>query len=465
MKVFQFFFKIIVCVFIFSECAFSKNTALIIGGGGELTVENQQWLFGSEVTNIDSGLSGWNKRILFGNSQENKIKKDNTLTYENLESELDSLIQTSNESDQVLIYISSHGFASDLEEYNDKSNPNTHTIAMSRPETSSKEFFSTYKLKKYIEILQAKNIKVAVVNSSCYSGDSLKYFSDLKPFCMLTIAGNQTHGFKGGFSDILSGSLSKIRGKTVAWDPDKGNGNKINLPLVNTKAIEENSNAISLLNLSAESMKLDSLNSENSVLGFDLNSNGHFDETLKSEGFLDFKNKTEKWLNKNCNTLKHCNLKSSGISENCKKINCRLIENLFNEFKTKEKKYAQVLNQHKDAEKYFSKINDDFFDLTDLLIKTNPEYKNIDKICKLKNKFNDCKIFLDKLPIDPNLKQKILVSFKGSKDAYEEKLKLEKLVNNLKKEIILITNQIKGHALMAEKNQNSNLRACHEFKL
>ncbi len=356
----------IVIFFCFNSHA--KNHALILGGGEERTSEDEEIMFGSEVQNISRGLGAdWQQTILFG-SEHNKTDSNGVLSRINLEKSLNNLIKKGQTGDQVLLYISDHGFLpyDNLSENekkqflgrkNEGKNLNSQTIGLastfadnnglSRP---SDRYYSMANLQEVVAELERKGVKVAIVNASCYSGNAMKQFEQFKNLCLMNIAGENSMGFTGGYSDVFAASLAKLKTGTYRWD-------STHIPM-NTVDYRNSSKQGSLLEFALKALKNDNTNIEVSMLGSSLNSNGHFDSVLKPEGINNFTTQLQKWTDSICKQ-KSCDIQLRSQTDH-QRLNCvywrtknQNMTAITSKYKEKEQRKLQTEKDERDADDRF----------------------------------------------------------------------------------------------------------------
>lgn len=219
------FFLIIV---LSSNFSLAKNHALILGGGEESTPDGEESMFGPEVQNLSQGLGQqWQQTVLFGSDSQTQTPRDGVLSRRNLEKSLNNIVQNAQTGDQVLLYISDHGFLpydqlNEIEkndihgEKNEAKNLNSQTIGLGKEfavknglTRPSDQYFAMANFVSVVEELQKKGVKVAIVNASCYSGNTLKQFEKMKDLCLMNIAGESSMGYSGGYTDIFFCVFSK----------------------------------------------------------------------------------------------------------------------------------------------------------------------------------------------------------------------------------------------------------------
>jgi hypothetical protein len=149
-----------------------KRIAIIFGAGGEPPgpVTNFDYMF-EKTGSLFSGM-GYQTKIFFDGGHPQSSEKlakvfpndFQPATVSNFETQIASVksaVASGNlkQGDQVFIYINSHGSPS-------SSNELTHKISASNGSVSLD------KLKELRDVLEAKNIKLAIADFSCYSGNS-----------------------------------------------------------------------------------------------------------------------------------------------------------------------------------------------------------------------------------------------------------------------------------------------------
>lgn len=448
----------ILLLLITNSFSYAKNHALILGGGGEATVDGEEYMFGSETTNIDNGLVNWDKTILFGSDTSSKTRRNGTLTKKNILNELKKISEKAKPGDQVLIYITNHGYQAGDSNYVDDSDTNSQTIALGGDHSTKNNSMAISSLKESIDLMSQKNIKVAIVNSSCFSGASLESFSNDKNLCLLSIAGKDSVGMTGGYTDILAASLAKKRTGTYRWDREE-----YKIPIIDLNT-ENSLKPISLLKLATESLKQDKLNLEVSALGSKINSNGHYGNEMNSAGYKDALTKMDSFINNSCTSL-------INKCDSRKKSELPIFENIFcKSIKLQHENIQQLIQQVEIISKKGHDANIKIRELDDYLyqlpVKLGDDIFN--ELKKLRRNEISRKEFSDTITsFTAGMKDNKMIL--DQSNTYADQLKLRK-DSNLEKEALESQikqkiNEIKSEIFQNEKLTNSNLKSCDEFKL
>lgn len=147
--------------FAFTNIAFAKKYALILGGSGEDFKESNFFLPGFEKLNTNLKQRGFDVQILFDRAKtQNKFVAE-TLTTENINKKLEELFSIVTKDDQVAIIIHTHGSPQNRDFYF------THTPG--HPILTESGDYETANLIKYLNKSKAK---IAVADFSCYSGQT-----------------------------------------------------------------------------------------------------------------------------------------------------------------------------------------------------------------------------------------------------------------------------------------------------
>jgi hypothetical protein len=186
------------------QIASAADSILILGGGGEPVKSQTQ--FDDSLTNLGEFLdksNKWNQSISFngGHSVTDEILStkfktpNNAFTAEEYIIQIKALknkIENSKEGDQVLLFLDTHGAANNGTEL-------THSVA------TNTNLVNLDNLKELTILAKTKKIKLAIIDLSCHSGNTLKLEqTDNNSTCI--ISGSSPNNF--AFSDF-SNSFTK----------------------------------------------------------------------------------------------------------------------------------------------------------------------------------------------------------------------------------------------------------------
>lgn len=475
------FFLFLLIIVLSSNFSLAKNHALILGGGEESTPDGEESMFGPEVQNLSQGLGPqWQQTVLFGSDSQTQTPRDGVLSRRNLEKSLNNIVQNAQSGDQVLLYISDHGFLpfdqlNEIEKNdihgkkNEAKNLNSQTIGLGKEFAEkngltrpSDQYFAMANFVSMVEELQKKGVKVAIVNASCYSGNTLKQFEKMKDLCLMNIAGESSMGYSGGYTDIFSASLAKMQTGKYRWDNKK--------KPIETFSIKP-SGSKNLLELMQAALKKDHLNAEVTVLGSSLNTNGHRDHLLTVTGVEEFLTKAKQQVFKRCEQ-KACDPVMQSIDR--QQSQCILRQAQIDSL---EKLKIQYVNTEEVKKTIRQKFEDNEAKIDDFIVAQQEHagdfaYLQIDyrRQCINKN-YKNCPT---KIPNHEFKKLKITnkKQIQEFNQVYGEYIsvmineeKIDQELKSLKRKIKLTMNQIRSDSLTDDLPTSSQLQACKNFQI
>lgn len=262
--------------FIFSAILFSLNLIAddrlyIFGGGGEPTNKDK--------TNFDQSLENLSLYsrnttvtpfVFFNGGHKNldKIRNENfpstsekgNFTAKNYDSALNSLLDDIKNNkirsgQQVMIVIHSHG----EDPQNSDPNSSTHFIATNETRINGTTFYDpkvdTKELQKIIDAAAAANIKLGIIDNSCFSGNTLKLKAPKA--CLISASGTDNYAIAANpykdspdsplknqkvFSDEFSSQLASHKFKNLEelYLNSRKNSIGTDFPSINTNAGNKN---------------------------------------------------------------------------------------------------------------------------------------------------------------------------------------------------------------------------------
>lgn len=202
-----------------ADCREPIKKLLLIGGGGEASGDTTRFDYDFKEMGIFFNNSDWQSTISLNgghkkteeiiHNQFTKSKNEGPFiqqTYNKLLSDMIAELKSGKltEKDQLMIIIDSHGTKKEKDE-------DTHQIAIGTGDVSLDS------LKELIDLAAEKSVKLAIVDLSCYSGNTLNIKND--KVCMISSTGpdfssyGSLRGFFGrkftSFSGALFDSLKK----------------------------------------------------------------------------------------------------------------------------------------------------------------------------------------------------------------------------------------------------------------
>lgn len=210
-------------IFIISLPAYSANYLGFMGAGGEPKSEAKT-IFDTDLKPLSKFIhkSDWETKIAFNGGHkktEKTLKKEfadknipvtsfTNEDYEKMISNYENKILNNEikEGDQLLLVIDTHGAAaSPLDK--------THLIstsgeAITNLETLGASTVSMDRLEKLVQIANKKNIKLAIVDLSCHSGNSLKLANNKT--CVISSTGPNHYGY-GGWNSFSEHFFNKLK--------------------------------------------------------------------------------------------------------------------------------------------------------------------------------------------------------------------------------------------------------------
>lgn len=209
------------CFFLLLVCSnvWAKNHMLVLGGGGEPRSAPKTMfdLDLSLVGDFKKRAPHWETSLVFngGHSETEKIASQNfgtynpvgqTFTTANYHKLLDAyekklLSGEIKAGDQLMVHINTHGATR---------NPaieTTHQIATAEGALTNYDSVGTSvvsldKLKKIAELAQKKGVKLAVIDLSCHSGNTLNLAKQYPNTCVIASTGPDHYAYGGGISNF-----------------------------------------------------------------------------------------------------------------------------------------------------------------------------------------------------------------------------------------------------------------------
>ncbi len=219
-------------VFLFHSLCWAEMHALIIGGSGEEFRPKN--LFIDDFLNLNKKLStrNWKTSILF-NGQSNKVAGAQLASNANISRELEQLQKNCKSGDEAMIIVDAHG-AKPRSDGREKS----HSIM-----TEDQGGYSMDALEPVLTALNKKGCKVALMDLSCYSGNSQKL--ENSNGCTMTMASReyvgQTCTSSDGLGDFVRNFVAEIPLGTAKIDLQSAylrarlkNTDSVNLPELST---------------------------------------------------------------------------------------------------------------------------------------------------------------------------------------------------------------------------------------
>jgi|GEM_PF-6342108 len=193
-----------------------QKVALILGGGGEpdgptTNFDRSLLAFGNKLK-----VAGYESFVTFDRThvESNKIvdsidQHATEFTIKGAREKIDqvaSRLQTMGKGDQLVVFIDTHG----LPKLSGGIGPPTKEPAQSPLHLvvaqDQYEFFDLAELKKLQDAAKAKGIQLAIIDSSCYSGQSLEFHTNDSNTCVITAASEDSVGYSD-FAQTLALSL------------------------------------------------------------------------------------------------------------------------------------------------------------------------------------------------------------------------------------------------------------------
>lgn len=218
-----------VCLLTSTAC-FAKKQFVLIGGGGEPTDAKDQYgnpilgtMFDDDILDVRAFLdkaTQWEKDVSFngGHPDTEAILKQNfqdvqttsftSQQYKKMINEYEKKLQLGffSSGDQILIQIATHGAINGQ-------NQLTHSVATANNavknyDTLNGDLADLDDLKRITQLAKAKGVKVAIIDESCHSGNSLALADENT--CVLSSTGPVHYGWNGGNSnpDVLNKTLA-----------------------------------------------------------------------------------------------------------------------------------------------------------------------------------------------------------------------------------------------------------------
>lgn len=188
-----------VCLGVSTADAAPVKHLFVMGGGGESPAADNQFEYGLRILGEKSRAAGWNPTVLydgdhpksfakvfesFGAAQEERRKFD-SFTFETQLAEIRRGLKEGKfaKGDQVFFVVDSHGLKGELYEA-------SHSVFCGERGRCSLD-----PLNELIQLLENAGVKVAIADTSCYSGASLKLGSERT--CRISSATAETLGYSG----------------------------------------------------------------------------------------------------------------------------------------------------------------------------------------------------------------------------------------------------------------------------
>ena len=216
---------------IYSEITFSKNVALIFGGG----CETKHNLFKDQIVSSANGLAkhGWQVSVDYDGTKDpivdaDNLSKDVELSDARKTTILEHLNQIKQQSeageiDQLLVNIKTHG-----SEY-------PHQVCIEG------ELLYVDSLQKVLKQIFDNGVKVAVVDNSCFSGNTVDTFP--REFCNISTQQDGFTGIAGGgvwdvgvIADLQNAKVGALKGKSIEdlYIPHLSKSDNYNLPEISS---------------------------------------------------------------------------------------------------------------------------------------------------------------------------------------------------------------------------------------
>ncbi|MBC7714929.1 MAG: hypothetical protein H7177_16405 [Rhizobacter sp.] len=223
--------KLLLTTFIFTQFATipvgysadQKKQFYFLGGGGEPTGETT--IFDGEIKRMGSFInnSDWDSTVSFNGghskteelikSKMGKAKNAGPFIEKNYNAMMDEMIAKMQsgelkDGDQLMITIDTHG----ARRSSGKDAEKTHRVAMSYSEAkeltnlTGAHVVDLDKLDKIVELAAKKNVKLAVADLSCYSGNLLNIKND--KVCLISGTGPEQYGYASGNYKVAFFSFS-----------------------------------------------------------------------------------------------------------------------------------------------------------------------------------------------------------------------------------------------------------------
>ncbi len=217
------------------QIATAADSILILGGGGEPVKSQTQ--FDHSLTNLGEFLgksNKWNQSISFngGHSVTDEILSSKFKTpnkaftaeeYLNQINALKNKIENSKEGDQVLLFLDTHGAENNGNEL-------THSVA------TNTDLVNLDNLKELTILAKTKKIKLAIIDLSCHSGNTLKLEQvDNNSTCF--ISGSSPNNFAfSDFSDSFTKNMNSGKNLEEVFLAARMEQMSRGIPQINTPA-------------------------------------------------------------------------------------------------------------------------------------------------------------------------------------------------------------------------------------
>lgn len=197
----------------FPQILWAKNTFILLGAGGERDSSKSSTLFDQNLIELKPSLenSNWESSVAFngGHSDTTKIldgisglrNKDvfSLTTYKDYLNKIKEEILSGKikESEQLLIYIDSHGAIR-----NKGANQISHSIS-----TTDNTQANLDDLQEIINLAEQKNIHLAITDMSCHSGSLLNLKFNNQKTCLISATGEKNFGYSA-FAENFSREIA-----------------------------------------------------------------------------------------------------------------------------------------------------------------------------------------------------------------------------------------------------------------
>lgn len=241
-----------------------KKQFYFIGGGGE--PKGETTIFDGEIKRVGSFInkSNWETTVSFNgghkktedliNSKMSRAKNAGPFIEKNFNALMDEIIQKLekgelSEGDQLLIAINTHGARRSIGKDPEK----THHVAMSYSEAkdlnnlSGAQTVDLDKMEKIMNLAAEKNVKLGILDFSCYSGNLLNLKND--KVCLVSASGPEQFSYGAGtlnlgfftlsfpitFGSKFFDSLKKGKNLEELFLSSRTTGDTPDFPMINTK--------------------------------------------------------------------------------------------------------------------------------------------------------------------------------------------------------------------------------------
>lgn len=211
----------------------AADNILVLGGGGESTPEKT--IFDQSLSGLAGYLKSsprWDQNISFNGGHTNTdnilngsfAKTNKPFTAKEFSAQMDSFktkIENAKPGEQFIVYIDTHGAMNNGEK--------SHKVATN----IKKEFADLDKISELTAAAKGKNIKLAIIDLSCHSGNTLNLDPNDGSTCFISSTSPHNFGYTD-FSENFTKKMAKGKSLEQVYLEARKDSTHPGLPMINT---------------------------------------------------------------------------------------------------------------------------------------------------------------------------------------------------------------------------------------